>query len=67
MIYLGNGVVWNPSRNERLCKFEDGKLETTNQSIIDLLNSLGYKGFEDQDTAEENKIIEQVKQSRKKR
>ena len=67
MIYLGNGIVWNPSKNERLCEFTNGKLETDDINIIDMMNSLGYEGFTDEEKAEENEVIKQVKQSRKKK
>jgi hypothetical protein len=67
MVYLGNGVVWNPSRNERLCKFENGKFETKDINIIDIMNSLGYEGFDTEEKAEENEAVKAVKNSRKKR
>lgn len=43
MIFYGHGVIWNKSQNRPLCKFDkEGKLETDNPVIIDILVDLDY-------------------------
>lgn len=41
--FYGNGVVWNPSTNNVLCKFKDGEFETDNLNVIKALTEAGYK------------------------
>ena len=43
MRFYGNGVVWNAEEDRRLCKFNNGVFNTTDQRVIDKLLSLGYK------------------------
>lgn len=43
MIFYGNGSVWNPKNNSRLCRFIDGKCEVTDDNEIAFLVRAGYK------------------------
>lgn len=43
MIFYGNGAVWNPKNNSRLCRFVDGKCEVTDKNEIAFLVRAGYK------------------------
>lgn len=43
MIFYGNGAVWNPKNNSRLCRFIDGKCEVTDKNEIAFLVRAGYK------------------------
>ena len=43
MIFYGNGVVWNPKKNSRLCRFVNGKCEVTDKNEIAFLVRAGYK------------------------
>ena len=41
--FKGNGIVWNPKANKRLCRFENGTYTTTDQKEIEILSKLGYE------------------------
>lgn len=43
MIFYGNGVVWNPKKNSRLCRFVNGQCEVTDKNEIAFLVRAGYK------------------------
>lgn len=43
MIFYGNGVVWNPKNNSRLCRFVNGLCEVTDKNEIAFLVRAGYK------------------------
>lgn len=43
MIFYGNGVVWNPKNNSRLCRFVNGQCEVTDKNEIAFLVRAGYK------------------------
>lgn len=42
MIFYGNGSVWNPKNNSRLCRFIDGKCDVTDENEIAFLVRAGY-------------------------
>ena len=43
MKFYGVGTVWNPKANKRLCRFENGSLETEDKEIISQLLEQNYK------------------------
>ena len=43
MKFYGVGTVWNPKTNKRLCRFENGSLETEDKEIISQLLEQNYK------------------------
>lgn len=42
MIFYGKGVVWNPKKHSRLCRFVDGKCDVTDENEIAFLVRAGY-------------------------
>jgi hypothetical protein len=42
MVFHGRGIVWDPKNDKRLMKFVDGKYETNDKRIIDVLLRAGY-------------------------
>jgi len=47
MKFYGTGVVWNADTEKALCRFDkSGELDTTDETVIERLKTLGYK-FED--------------------
>lgn len=42
MTFYGNGVVWDGKNNRPLCRFEDGKIDTTDDTICQRLTALNY-------------------------
>lgn len=36
--FFGNGVVWDPLKNKKLCEFKNGIFETSDQYVIEILN-----------------------------
>lgn len=47
MVFHGNGLVWDAKNNKRLMKFVDGKFETEDKRIIEVLIKAGYKHDEE--------------------
>ena len=43
MKFYGVGIVWNPKTNKRLCRFENGFLETEDEEVINQLIERNYK------------------------
>jgi len=43
MIFKGHGGVWNPEKNEHLCKFINGEYKTDDEYMIKMLTKLGYE------------------------
>jgi len=42
MIFKGYGIVWDAENNTTLCEFIDGKLETIDERVIEILKKLNY-------------------------
>jgi hypothetical protein len=42
MVFHGKGVVWDAKNDKRLCKFENGKFETSDKRVIGILKNAGY-------------------------
>lgn len=59
MIFYGNGVVWNPKKNSRLCRFVNGRCEVTDKNEIAFLVRAGYKHepIDYGDEVKEQKVI----------
>ena len=51
MKFKGNGIVWNPKKNQILCRFQDGCLDTDDKEVIGMLRSLGYEPEDGEETA----------------
>lgn len=50
MKFKGNGIVWNPKKNQMLCRFKDGYLDTDDKEIIETLRNLGYESEDEEET-----------------
>lgn len=43
MVFNGNGMVWDAANDMPLCQFTEGRFETEDSRIIDILTELGYE------------------------
>lgn len=43
MEFYGKGVVWDKDKSRPLCRFTDGRLETTDPQVIEKLKEAGYE------------------------
>lgn len=43
MKFYGHGIVWNPEKNNKLCRFENGEYETEDSDTAKMLAMLGFK------------------------
>ena len=59
MLFYGNGIVWDKETNSKLCKFENGKFETDDTTIISKLK--------ERYTYEVEEVVEEVKKVVNKR